>query len=303
MTNDLSTLSGALLEMKDQLIYELGEKGVTASYDSTTGLLGLIGKISEIEQGGGSCYKIEFSEDSYTAVGGSATLEIYLQENYQPKSGATVTVTGSDYSLYSGITNSNGVASVTVSGLSATATFTASYSNVSDTCIVNVSTHLFAPALDGTDPFYQITGTTTIANGEMSGGAGYLTTGWDNTVDWKLTFDGKVTKNDGEAFTLHIPNTTQRDKNCIKIMCPTYNSVYYYNNNGSGSSNGSFPSYSTNTWYTFIVRKTGTTMTITVNNNTSNSISYNLSSASIVCLGVDTWGGSASIKNVTVDPL
>ena len=90
MTNDLTTLSGALLEMKDQLIYELGQKGVTASYDSSTGLLGLIGEISNIQQGGGSCYHIEFSEDSYVAVGGSATLEISLQENYAPKSGATV---------------------------------------------------------------------------------------------------------------------------------------------------------------------------------------------------------------------
>ena len=52
MTNDLTTLSGALLEMKDELIYQLGQKGVTASYDSSTGLLGLIGKISEIQSGG-----------------------------------------------------------------------------------------------------------------------------------------------------------------------------------------------------------------------------------------------------------
>lgn len=48
ITNDTSTLNGSLVEMKDQLIYELGEKGVTASYSSTTGLLGLIHKISEI---------------------------------------------------------------------------------------------------------------------------------------------------------------------------------------------------------------------------------------------------------------
>ena len=53
MTNDLNTLSGALLEMEDQLISELGDKGVTASYDSTTGLLGLISKIGDIQTGGG----------------------------------------------------------------------------------------------------------------------------------------------------------------------------------------------------------------------------------------------------------
>ena len=141
MTNDLSTLNGSLVEMKDQLIYELGQKGVSASYDSTTGLLGLIGKISEIQQGG-SCYHIEFSEDSYVAVGGSATLEIYLQENYAPKSGATVTVTGSDSSLYTGLTDNSGVATVTVSVDSET-TFTASYSNVTDTCSVTYDTYLF----------------------------------------------------------------------------------------------------------------------------------------------------------------
>ena len=141
MPNDTSTLSGALLEMKDQLIYELGQKGVTAQYDSTTGLLGLIGRISDI-QTGGSCYHIEFSESSYTAVGGSATLEIMLQENYAPKSGATVTVTGSDSSLYTGITDSTGLATVTVS-VSSTTTFTCSYSNVSDTATVTVSQYIF----------------------------------------------------------------------------------------------------------------------------------------------------------------
>ena len=49
MVNDTSTLNGSLLEMKDQLIYQLGQKGVTATYDSTTGLLGLIGEISNIQ--------------------------------------------------------------------------------------------------------------------------------------------------------------------------------------------------------------------------------------------------------------
>ena len=90
----------------------------------------------DIQTGGGSCYHIEFSESSYTAVGGSATLEIFLQENYQPKSGATVTVTGSDNSLYTGITNNDGIASINVN-VSAQTTFTCTYNNVSDTATVN----------------------------------------------------------------------------------------------------------------------------------------------------------------------
>jgi hypothetical protein len=138
--NDINTLNGALQELGETMADNLVAKGVTAS--ASDGLTTLAGKILDI-QTGGSCYHIEFSEASYTAVGGSATLEIYLQENYAPKSGASVTVTGSDGSVYNGITNSQGIASVTVSNISTATTFTASYSNVSDTCSVTYATYLF----------------------------------------------------------------------------------------------------------------------------------------------------------------
>ena len=137
--NDINTLNGALQELGETMADNLVAKGVTAS--ASDGLTTLAGKILDI-QTGGSCYHIAFSEASYTAVGGSATLEIYLQENYAPKSGATVTVTGSDSSVYNGITNTNGIASVTVSDISADTTFTASYSNVSAVCTVTVPSYL-----------------------------------------------------------------------------------------------------------------------------------------------------------------
>lgn len=71
MTNDTSTLSGSLDEMKDQLISELGDKGVTASYSSSTGLLGLIGEISNIQTGGTSCPKLVMGEFTTGSTGGS----------------------------------------------------------------------------------------------------------------------------------------------------------------------------------------------------------------------------------------
>ena len=46
-------------------------------------------------------------------------------------------------SLSTGITNNDGVAEVTVTGISGTVTFTCTYSNVSDTCSVVYSTYLF----------------------------------------------------------------------------------------------------------------------------------------------------------------
>lgn len=140
MPNDLSTLNGSLVEMKDQLIYELGEKGVTASYDSTTGLLGLIGKISEIQQGGGSCYHIELNESAYTTTG-SLTVTATLQNQYQPYANQIVTFTGGT-STVTATTDSNGVATATVN-FTSSGTLTATYSNVSDTATVTVTSYLF----------------------------------------------------------------------------------------------------------------------------------------------------------------
>ena len=134
MTNDVNTLNGALQELGETMAANLVTQGVQAS--ASDGLTTLAGKILDIQGGGGSCYHIEFSEDSYIAVGGSATLEISLQENYAPKSGATISVSGSDSSLYTGITNTDGIAQVTVTNVSGTVTFTCSYSNVTDTCTV-----------------------------------------------------------------------------------------------------------------------------------------------------------------------
>ena len=75
MTNDTSTLNGSLLEMKDQLIYELAQKGVTANYDSSTGLLGLIDKIEDIEQSGSEQEIVSFdnltTEFNYTQKRGN----------------------------------------------------------------------------------------------------------------------------------------------------------------------------------------------------------------------------------------
>lgn len=75
MTNDTSTLQGSLDEMKDQLIDELDGKGVTATFDSTTGLLGLIGEISNIQTN--NCPKLvqgTFTTGSTRASTGSTSI-------------------------------------------------------------------------------------------------------------------------------------------------------------------------------------------------------------------------------------
>lgn len=78
MTNDLTTLDGSLDEMKDQLISELGDKGVTATFDSTTGLLGLVSKIGDIQTGGGGgCTRLvtgDFTTGATRAGTGSVSI-------------------------------------------------------------------------------------------------------------------------------------------------------------------------------------------------------------------------------------
>lgn len=112
-----------------------GSFSFTASYQDSTS--------SVVSVSVNHSYSLAFSQATYTASGGSATLECTLLEDNVAKSGASVTVTGSDGSVYNGITNSQGIASVTVSNISTTITFTASYSNVSDTCTVTVVNYLF----------------------------------------------------------------------------------------------------------------------------------------------------------------
>lgn len=70
MVNDTSTLSGSLDEMKDQLIYQLGEKGVTATYSATTGLLGLVSKIGDIQTGSTGATNIAQGTFTTSSTGG-----------------------------------------------------------------------------------------------------------------------------------------------------------------------------------------------------------------------------------------
>ena len=296
--NDTSTLNGALQELGETMANNLVTQGVQAS--ASDGLTTLAGKILDI-QGGGSCYHIEFSEASYTAVGGSATLEISLQENYAPKSGATVTVTGSDSSLYTGLTDNSGVATVTVS-VSAETTFTATYNNVSDTCIVEAQLHLYAPKLDGTETLYQIGGTTTVSNGEMSGGTCYLTTGWDNTIDWELSFEAYYVDRDGESIQLSFGNPTRADYNCIRFLCPAYNSIQT-NKPSTVYNDGSLNRVTQSTWLSFNVKRVGNTMTVKIGNNNATTHTYRFSEYNTVCIGTNTWGNVAKLRNIIVDAL
>ena len=231
MTNDTSTLNGSLLEMKDQLIYELGQKGVSASYDSTTGLLGLIGKISEI-QTGGSCYHIEFDSDNYTAVGGACTITCTLQQNYEVLSGATVTLSDGS-SVYSSITNSQGIATFNLTGLTSSATWTCSYSNVSDTCTITVMNYLIYDDA-------SVDNSSTLFGSYIS-----LRNNGTNSVSYDSSTPCYVLKNTRGSSESLRPYTaldgytgsfkmTVRSKNTTPTCCPIGLYYYFDDNNWGG---------------------------------------------------------------------
>ena len=141
-------MNGALQELGETLASNLEAKGVSAS--ASDGLTTLANKVLDIQTGGGSCYHIEFDSDSYIAVGGACTITCTLQQNYAPLPNVTVSLTDGG-SVYSSITNSLGVATFNLTGLTTSATYTCTYSNVSDTCTVTVQSYLFYDACDSAD--------------------------------------------------------------------------------------------------------------------------------------------------------
>lgn len=210
MTNDTTTVAGALQECIDHLEDNLAAKGVTASYAASTGMIGLIDEILNI-QTGGSCYHIEFSESSYTASGGSATLEVTLQQNYAPLSGATVSVTGSDSSSYTGTTNSQGIAEVTVTNVSAETTFTATYSNATATCTVTVQALTLSLSTNKNILSYFDSDTATLT-ATYTGGAGATVELYNATTSAKI---GNFTDAGNGSYTYNYSSTGNGDISLI----------------------------------------------------------------------------------------
>ena len=149
-------------------------------------------------------YSLAFSQSSYTASGGSCTVECTLLDNGVAVSGETVTFSDGT-SQYSGITNSNGVASYTFTSVTAGFTCTATYNSATATC--TVVTHLFyddctSDQTSQYDTLLQVASTSTNA-----------TLSYDST-EQAYTFLGSG----GDKFVGRVlPNT--RGKDNIKIRC------------------------------------------------------------------------------------
>ena len=256
--------------------------GSSTDYDSATGNLTVT-----VDHD----YSLTFAQSTYTATGGSATLEVTLTDGGNVVSGETVTLTGSDSSVYTSITNQNGIASFTVTGLTSATSFTATYSNITATC--TVLTTLYAPVLDGTEQITTInTYTPTIVNNELCTGCGYLTDGWDNTVDWKLTCEAYLTQNDSNSIFVASSTASNRVDNILKFD----NTVTGVNLTKSINQNSyisvDLGNCSKDTWNNLSLIKQNNKFKGQLNNNTPQEVSMDsLYSLSHICIGIDYWGG------------
>ena len=283
MVNDTTTLNGALSQLGETMATNITSKGVSAS--ASDGLTTLANKILDIS--GGSCYHIELSEHSVTTTG-TFTISATLQENYQPKSGATVSFTGGT-STVTATTDSNGVATATVT-FNQSGTLTATYQGVSDTATITVQSYLFYDACDS-------------ASGLSNYGTPLMMKGSGGSVE--LTYDStnncyKVNPTSNRAGeTMCIPITPMNSKDNYKLTfkikhgstvaqnqpsvfvydntlsAPTFYGIRYMGNgtmtchtfNQSTDNGTNSVSYSTgigSKWFTITLQREGTSLTLKV---------------------------------------
>lgn len=165
---------------------------------------------------------------------------------------------------------------------------------------------IYQPSLDGTEQITTMSGQTTptISNNTLVGGSGYLTQGWDNTGLWKLSFTAKANSGDC-GIILHVSSNNSRDNNLLQL---TGNSaIYGYQNSSTVISDDRYfteidsNNLLTKGWQDITYEKTGATTIKISMNGYSHTINWTtLQSYNTINIGVDSWGGTAQLKNIVV---
>ena len=307
MTNpDTNTLNGALEQLGITMAENLVTQGVTDA-DPSDGLTTLANKILDITPGPGptptpASIDLTATSSILSYADGDSTVltATVLDSSDNPVEGVDVNFYNGSTSMGTVTTDSSGVATITYfSAGSGDITFTAEVDGTLLTKTFVVHDYLWVPALDGTETIHQVQGTTTISNGEMSGGSGYIGA-FDNTGNWELSFKAKWS-NGSCGIWLIKSDETSRDSNDVLML---QGSIYAHVG-GSGSAVGAFSPYlSANTYHDITVTKNGTTLSIKGDNQSPVNITWSLATTlSTLSIGVDAWGGTSYIKDIVVKPL
>ena len=168
----------------------------------------------------------------------------------------------------------------------------------------NGSTIIYQPTLDGTESITTIaTYTPTITDNTLTNGCGYLTNGWDNTIDWELTFD-YYTTGDNNGYLVIPKGTTQRDyKGIQQWHC---NQLNFYVN-GTKPTGYITDATSCNEWISVKITKIDYIWTVYYNGVQktqwdTESYASTVDSWTEMCIGLDKNSSSrySTIKNIVV---
>jgi len=131
---------GDILEVKSTS--DFGLYGATLESGTDT-IYGATGSVFVLNSNSSHDYSLSFGSASYTATGGSCTVTVTLTDDSTPVENATISVTGGTGGSGSGTTNSSGVASINVTGVTASGTLTASFQSATATASVTYASYLF----------------------------------------------------------------------------------------------------------------------------------------------------------------
>ena len=243
-------------------------------------------------------YSIALDQSSYTTTG-SLSVSATLLDDGVAVSGATVSFTGGT-STVNATTDSSGVATATVN-FTSSGTLTATYSNVSDTATVTVQTYLF----------YDDCSTDRRSEYSFISGGSWKTTGsvsYDSTNHcYNITTASSEGMNGLKVNDLTVGNckitaklqynsTNANRQFGIGLLNNTSTFIYArYESNAAGINivennatvkKSATQSLSTNTWYTFELIRNGTTLTMSVYND-SGTLLKSIETSSSILSGTD----------------
>lgn len=330
MTNDTTTLNGALRELGETIAANLTTQGVPSTYDE--GLTTLAGKILDISSGSTVASISLTGSTSILSYADSDTLTLtatLLDSNSSGVSGQTVTFYNGSTSMGTTTTNSNGVATKTYSSTGAgDISFTASCSSISsetyvvedclyyDDCLTDKSNNFtinkqssVTPVLTHDTDHYVVTSSSEPA---MSIALPSVTSPIQFEAD--INAVTRVTNHNigimiSNMNSRNVPGTGTNQGNAYEVFSYSSSKGFAKITNGTWSSvNRPSGVLSKNTWYHYTISIDGTSVTATITTGNSTVYSYTYTgSFSLTTLYpiIYLTAGSMEVhfKNLKVKPL
>ena len=168
---------GNVLMSKSASDYDTYESTVTKTTDT------VYGATEEVFSMSPPVYTMSFDSASYTTGTGSVTVQVTLKKDGVKQYDKTITVTGGGGGTGTGTTNINGVASITVTGITESGTLTASYWGSTATATVTYQTTNYSLAFSQStytsDMFGDVSVSCTLKNGNTPMSGQTITFSWE----------------------------------------------------------------------------------------------------------------------------